>query len=1010
MVMTLTPPEFSSADGKIAPRQAKAGAVPSEPTPSFDVADALLGRNLGHFRVEARLGSGAMAVVYRATDLILERQVALKVLLPGADDIVRERFRQEARTVSVLDHPHIVRTLQVGQTDGVTYIAMDLIEGTSLADLLGERGRLSVADACQLLEPVARALAYAHRHHVVHRDVKPSNILLRRLPLDSPDGIQLSLLDYAVTPLLSDFGIALAIDSPELTAAGRTVGTPTYMAPEQAADSHEIDGRADIYALGIVLYRCLVGRPPFVGSTTQVLHAHVYEPLTIPDEIAAVLPPVVLETLQRMLAKEPSDRYADAAILADDLALASGAAPRSEAADQATATMPAISSPTTPISTEPVKVLIPGAGGRGTRSTTNVPSARTPTSSGVVNKTVTKPATPAKDEGQPLRMPTAPRRTPRRRNWVGLVLGSTTALLLIAIGVLLLRTLLPEDRFLGSNTEPTPAATQPIGGVGVEETGEQAPATPTPAAPTMAVVATQVQPASPSPEVSATPQPDSAETTPLPTPAPTLDVDVELFWDIVVEDFNRRDWNNALGNLILILRAESAPFNQALAQGSQSQATIIHELLLANPNAAVWAEWRPLFDQRRIEEMLFEIYVGLATAENANRAQKRALDHFDDALVLRPNEPEVLALRDATQQFLIADETGRESARRLLGMAHLQYANLLDSGDEVCASSEQLTAALDLLQNAELEPRLTELRQECDERQETLAGQRLLPDLTGAILYSTQEDNDYRIYRQPLEPLATPSVVVNDGREPRLAPDGRHLAYYSTRFNAQGVAVVDLTSGTITPDSSQQLTNVPGDARDSPPTWSFDGGRLAFASIRESDGKPRIYVKPAVADNEARSLASGQDPAWRPLGESWIAYSGRDPSGNAPGLWLISDDGSRWRQLTSVERDRRPTWSPDAQYIVFMSDGRDDNWELYRLSLSHDHQVVGYARLTNSPAQDGLPAISPDGKYVAFVSDKGGRWRIWVAPLDGSAKALPVAEIRGSLTNWLEHGIQWVAN
>src|SRR5690606_18541840 len=104
-----------------------------------------------------------------------------KVLLPGADDVVRARFRQEARTVSILDHPNIVHTLQVGQTDGITYIAMELIEGTNLSDLLGEYGRLSVADSCRLLEPVARALAYAHRHQVVHRDVKPSNILLRRV-------------------------------------------------------------------------------------------------------------------------------------------------------------------------------------------------------------------------------------------------------------------------------------------------------------------------------------------------------------------------------------------------------------------------------------------------------------------------------------------------------------------------------------------------------------------------------------------------------------------------------------------------------------------------------------------------------------------------------------------------------------------------------------------------------------------------------------------------------------
>ena len=123
----------------------------------------------------------------------------------------------------------------------------------------------------------------------------------------------------AVVPLLSDFGIARALDSPELTGAGRTIGTPTYMSPEQCADSHDLDPRSDLYSLGALFYRCLVGRPPFSGSTTQILHAHAYEPLLIPEAILATLPVAAVEILQRSLAKDPAARYATGDEMADAL-------------------------------------------------------------------------------------------------------------------------------------------------------------------------------------------------------------------------------------------------------------------------------------------------------------------------------------------------------------------------------------------------------------------------------------------------------------------------------------------------------------------------------------------------------------------------------------------------------------------------------------------------------------------------------------------------------------------
>ena len=227
----------------------------------------LAGKQIGRYLIGQQLGSGGAATVYRAYDQVQGITVALKLLLPGADERAYDRFRREATLAGALRHPHIVRILQIGiaPKGEVAYIAMELVEGESLSDLLNQRGRLRPEESANLLEPIARALAYAHRQGVIHRDVKPGNILLRPVSPGAPNSVQLDSVDNPVVPLLSDFGIARALDAPELTMAGRTVGTPAYMAPEQCAGSREVDGRADMYSLGAVLYRCVTGRLPFAG-------------------------------------------------------------------------------------------------------------------------------------------------------------------------------------------------------------------------------------------------------------------------------------------------------------------------------------------------------------------------------------------------------------------------------------------------------------------------------------------------------------------------------------------------------------------------------------------------------------------------------------------------------------------------------------------------------------------------------------------------------------------------
>jgi len=330
---------------------------------------ALTGKQIGRYLIGQQLGSGGVATVYRAYDQVQGQTVALKLLLPGADEKAYSRFRREAMTAGALRHPHIVRILQIGiaPKGEVAYIAMELVEGDSLADLLRQRGRLRPEESANLLEPIARALAFAHAQGVVHRDVKPGNILMRPASPGTPNSVQLEELEYPVVPLLTDFGIARALDAPELTHMGRTVGTPAYMAPEQCAGSREVDGRADIYALGAVLYRCITGRMPFSGTTTQILHAHVYEPLTIDDAIFRQLSPLMVEVLQRSLAKRPEDRYQAAAEMADTLALVAGRTPlRAESGSEVTATLTMTALPVAfvPAESASTTVLVPALGGR----------------------------------------------------------------------------------------------------------------------------------------------------------------------------------------------------------------------------------------------------------------------------------------------------------------------------------------------------------------------------------------------------------------------------------------------------------------------------------------------------------------------------------------------------------------------------------------------------------------------------------------------------------------------
>jgi eukaryotic-like serine/threonine-protein kinase len=266
----------------------------------------LLGTTLnGRYRLEARIGAGGMSTVYRATDETLQRPVAIKLMNReiATDSDQLERFRREARAVAQLSHPHIVGVIDYGEDDSRPYIVFEYVEGETLKERIRRTGRLPTTEAVAYAIEIARALGVAHARHIVHRDVKPQNVLI----------------DEEGSAKVTDFGIARTLDEEGLTADGRVLGTTDYVSPEQAL-GRPVTGQSDLYSLGIVLYEMLTGEVPFRGENqVAVAMKHVREQL--PDvqskrpEVSAALAAVI----DNATAKRVEDRYADDAELIADL-------------------------------------------------------------------------------------------------------------------------------------------------------------------------------------------------------------------------------------------------------------------------------------------------------------------------------------------------------------------------------------------------------------------------------------------------------------------------------------------------------------------------------------------------------------------------------------------------------------------------------------------------------------------------------------------------------------------
>jgi len=275
------------------------------------------GHTIGGYQIAEEIGRGGVAVVYRAYQPQLERWVAIKVLQSvesGGKEFLA-RFRREAKAIAALRHPNILTIYDYGEEQGIAYIVMEYVPGGSLKDrLTGEP--MEWPDAATLVIPVGRALAYAHSQGIVHRDVKPANVLLAR-----PDW-----------PLLADFGLVKLLGRRRgITRPGTSIGTPAYFSPEQAA-GEDVDHRSDIYGLGLVLYELLTGRLPFEAeSSVEMMLRRLYEPPLPPRHLNPHIPPRLETVIMRALARDPAARYQTMDALVNDLSRLPGATGRAVA-------------------------------------------------------------------------------------------------------------------------------------------------------------------------------------------------------------------------------------------------------------------------------------------------------------------------------------------------------------------------------------------------------------------------------------------------------------------------------------------------------------------------------------------------------------------------------------------------------------------------------------------------------------------------------------------------------
>lgn len=841
--------------------------------------DALIGRRLGKYVIQQEIGRGGMARVYRGYDTVLQRPVALKVLAPSlsADPEFARRFEREAITAANLRHPAIVTIFDVGEADGLRYIAMEYIAGRTLNEVLQEQGRLGIPLTIGIVGPVAEALDFAHSHGMVHRDVKPHNIMI------DTDG----------RVLLTDFGIAIdpAESGERLTRTGMFMGTPEYISPEQA-QAQPLGGRSDIYSLGIVTYEMLAGRVPFEGATPQQIMAHVYQappPLTSFDRSS---PPELDQIFNRVLAKDPNQRFERAANLVEALryvarrynmesassaAVAALAVPRGSSAGQPTVAMrtppglpaapvppaqrnqanqappapfpigdvfgsappggqarpapqpqrpPTSQSPTMPMATPPAGIPQGGPARTGQQGATRGPGSRGYAYPGNDDQFVPPPRVPrrrgyADDDGSSV-------------PWTFLALGAV-AVAAVVLAIVLIRG--AGDNVLGANTRPTKNPFEPTAVVLPTTTPAPSPTfpvvVPTPV-PNLSPPPVEELPATVTAEASVAP---TATPTEAPTSAPTAEPTLEP---------------TALPTDVPTPTDEPTPTDvptptATLTPTSQPSST---PLTLPTPTPPVAGVPTP---------------VGGSTT----------LIYFEDNALMVLDQ-----VRDSVESY---------------------QADFTDFGP-TAMSPDGTTLLTDAIDNQSGARQIFAIDR---------ARGRITPLTRG------EGENFHASWR----------------------PDGKQIVFSSTRGGKADIYVMD-------PDGSgvRLLTPEPGEHRY--PSFSPDGSRILFEATREEQ-QWTLYTMDAQGGLVTRISTPGKifndrQPRWAPNGQQIVFISDRDRTSEEYEVYIQRLDGSENRRLTNFDSGSSggPVWSPDGKLVAFFSDQAGTN-DIYTVdSTGSEPQAV----------------------------------------------------------------------
>ena len=428
----------------------------------------------------------------------------------------------------------------------------------------------------------------------------------------------------------------------------------------------------------------------------------------------------------------------------------------------------------------------------------------------------------------------------------------------------------------------------------------------------------------------------------------------------------------------------------------------------------------PAYSPDSVAQLLGESYLMMAAINNQSGAYTSTIQLLQRGEALLAGYPvvdQLLLLSNAGEAFRRSENAAvRERSLEKLQQIHLSFAAQFAASGRPCLAVQQVAAAKFAHDDVAVRSVEANYQQQCAEATTQREQQNFLDTLGGELLYSSQLGNTVEksnVYRHAVHTDARSTLLIADARYPVQQRVGSIISYYSTNGKSNGLYGFDLDKnfdpGERGRAIAQQFTE---DGRDSPTSWNFDSDRLVFASTRETDRRSRLFLGYPTGSPTSNFLWTYATwPAWRPLrpesSADWIVYNGTNSEGNEPGLWLVTSGGARFARLTDNGDDIAPVWTPDGNSVYFMNISRSGNWDLYHIEVGDAPRLLQPTRFASSDANEVLPAVSPDGSAIAFLSERGGRWQIWVAPINGG-EAILLGNIEGTIADPTQQSMQWV--